>query len=83
MTLGQWLNSLSSMDHLILLLLYIGSIYLSNITLNAMIDYYNEKKQFNKFRIKFRVSPIALLSLGFLYSFFIYKIFDAMFEIMP
>ncbi len=83
MTLGQWLNSLSAMDHIILILLYSGSVYLSKITLETMIDYYNEKKQYNKFRVQFRITPAALLTLGFIYSFFIYKILDAIFEFMP
>ena len=83
MNLGNWLTSLSAKDHLILLLLYCCSIYLSKITLETMIDYYNEKKQHNKFRVKLRISPASLLSLAFIYSLFFYKIFSRMFEFMP
>ena len=83
MTLGKWLNSLSTLDHILLLSLYVGCVFLSKITFKSMIDYYNEKKQYNKFRIKFRISPFALLSLAFIYSFFLYQIFDNILDIMP
>ena len=83
MNLGQWLTSLSAKDHLILLLLYCCSIYLSKITLEAMIDYYNIKKQHNKFRVKYRITPLSLLSLAFIYSLFFYQILNEMFEFIP
>ena len=83
MNLGQWLTSLTAKDHLILLLLYCCCIYLSKITLEAAIDYYNIKKQHNKFRVKYRITPISLLSLAFIYSLFFYQILSEMFAFIP
>ena len=80
MSLGDWLKSLSALDHGILLALYGICIYLSKITLEMLIEYYDEHSQF---RIQFRVTPAALLSLAFIYSFLIYQILEAMFEFMP
>ena len=48
-----------------------------------LIEYYDEKKEHSQFRIQFRVTPAALLSLAFIYSFLIYQILEAMFEFMP
>jgi hypothetical protein len=83
MSLGQWLNSLSTMDHLILLILFIISCYLSNQTLKNLIELYDKKTGYSKFRIKFRVTPAALLSLGLFYSIIIYQIIDGLFGFMP
>ena len=83
MSLGEWLKSLSAVDQVILLVLYGVCIYLSKITLEAMIEYYDHKKEHSQFRIQFRVTPAALLSLAFIYSFLIYQILEAMFDFMP
>jgi|TARA_B100000809_G_C15049090_1_gene498327 hypothetical protein len=82
-TLGQWLKSLSGLDHGILVVLYLLGIYLSKITLEALIEFYDIKKEHSKFRVQFRVTPAALLSLAFIYSFLIYQVLDAMFGFMP
>ena len=44
MTLGQWLNSLSALDHIILLIMFLAGVLLSRISLNALIKYYEEKR---------------------------------------
>ena len=48
MSLGKWLNSLSTMDHLILLILFIISGYLSNQTLKNLIELYDKKTDYSK-----------------------------------
>ena len=83
MTLGQWLKSLSGLDHGILVVLYFLGIYLSKITLEALIEFYDIKKQHSKFRVQFRGTSAALRSLAFIYSFLIYQVLDAMFGFMP
>ena len=83
MSLGDWLKSLSALDHGILLALYGICIYLSKVTLEMLIEYYDEKKEHSQFRIQFRVTPAALLSLAFIYSFLIYQILGAMFDFIP
>ena len=83
MSLGEWLKSLSALDHVILLALYSLCIYLSKVTLEMLIEYYDEKKEHSEFRIQFRVTPAALLTLAFVYSFLLYQILEAMFDFMP
>ena len=65
MNFGQWLKSLSTTDHIVLIVLYIFSIYLSKISLESLIEMYDKQKKYSEFRIRFRITPIMLLSLGF------------------
>ncbi|MBL51729.1 MAG: hypothetical protein CMG57_07215 [Candidatus Marinimicrobia bacterium] len=83
MTLGQWLNSLSAIDHGILLTIFLVGIYFSKATLDGLIEFYDKKKKFSKFRIQFRVTPAALISIGFIYSLILYQILSAMFSFIP
>ena len=83
MNLGQWLKSLSSADHIVLIVLYIFSIYLSKISLESLIEMYDKQKKYSEYRIQFRITPIMLLSLGFLYSLLFYTLLEGIFNIMP
>jgi len=40
MSLGQWLKSLTTIDHIILIILYGCCIYLSKVTLETLIEMY-------------------------------------------
>ena len=83
MSFGQWLKSLSTTDHIVLIVLYIFSIYLSKISLESLIEMYDKQKKYSEFRIQFRITPIMLLSLGFLYSLLFYTLLEGIFDIMP
>ena len=83
MNFGQWLKSLSTADHIVLVVLYIFSIYLSKISLESLIEMYDKQKKYSEFRIQFRITPIMLLSLGFLYSLLFYTLLEGIFDIMP
>ena len=83
MNLGQWLKSLSAGDHIILMILYALCVYLSKVSLENLIEMYDKKKKYNRFRIRFRITPIMLLSVGFLYSLLFYKILKPIFSFMP
>ena len=83
MNFGQWLKSLSTTDHIVLIILYIFSIYLSKISLESLIEMYDKQKKYSEFRIQFRITPIMLLSLGFLYSLLFYTLLEGIFDIMP
>ena len=80
MKLSNWLYSLTSKDQITLIGFYIISIYLSKITLNTLIEMYNEKKNYSKSRLKLRITPVSLLSLAFIYCFIFYKIFRGIFN---
>lgn len=83
MNFGQWLKSLSTGDHIILIFLYVFCIYLSKVSLEILIEMYDKKKEYSDFRIQFRITPIILLSLGFLYSLLFYTLLEGIFGIMP
>ena len=83
MNFGQWLKSLSTADHIVLIVLYIFSIYLSKISLESLIEMYDKQKEYSEFRIQFRITPIMLLSLGFLYSLLFYTLLEGIFDMMP
>tara|TARA_A100000164_G_scaffold218572_1_gene193938 strand:+ start:861 stop:1112 length:252 start_codon:yes stop_codon:yes gene_type:complete len=83
MNLGQWLKSLSTADHITLIILYIFCVYLSKVSLENLIEMYDKKKDYSDFRIQFRITPIMLLSLGFLYSLLFYNLLEGIFGFMP
>ena len=83
MILGEWLKSLNAIDKIILLIIYGICVYLSKITLENLIDFYDTKKKHSEFRVRFRVTPAALLSLALFYSIILYKILNAIFKIIP
>ena len=83
MNFGQWLKSLSTTDHIVLILLYVFCIYLSKVSLESLIEIYDKKKEYSDFRIQFRITPIMLLSLGFVYSLLFYTLLEGIFGIMP
>lgn len=83
MSLGKWLKSLSAIDQLILLILYCTCIYISKVTLEALIEYYDHRKGHSRFRVRFRITPAALLGLALIYSIILYQILGAMFDFIP
>ena len=83
MNFGQWLKSLSTADHIILILLYVFCIYLSKVSLESLIEIYDKKKEYSDFRIQFRITPIMFLSLRFLYSLVCYSLLGGIFVILP
>ena len=80
MKLSDWLLSLTSKDQITLVGLYLISIYFSKVTLNGLIELYNEKKNYSNFRLKLRITPVSLLSLAFIYCIILYKIFRGIFS---
>ena len=83
MNLGHWLNSLSAVDHGILLIIFIIGLFFSHTTIKASIEFYDKKKKHQKSRIRFRVTPASLVIFGFIYSLIIYNIFKSMFDFIP
>lgn len=83
MNLSEWLYSLSTTDHLIILFLYCICIYFSQITLKSLIELYDDKKGHNKYRIRFRITPSILLLVAFIYCLFLYKILKELFNFIP
>ena len=83
MSLGQWLNSLSALDHGILFAIFLVGIYSSYTTLEFLIEFYDNKKKHSKSRVHFRITPAVLIFFGFIYSLIIHQILKAMFSFIP
>ena len=83
MSLGQWLNSLSAVDHGILFAIFLMGIYSSYTTLEFLIEFYDNKKKHSKSRVHFRITPAVLIFFGFIYSLIIHQILKAMFSFIP
>ena len=75
MKLGNWLNSLSLYDHLIILFFFFLGTYLSNLTLKGLRELYKKRTNNSPYMVKYRITPLALLSLGILYTTILVKIF--------
>ena len=82
MKLGNWLNSLSFFDHLLLLLLFLVGIYSSKLTLEALRELYRKKTNDSPYMVKYRITPLALLSLGIFYTVILIKILSRLFGIL-
>ena len=82
MKLGHWLNSLSFFDHLQLLLLFLVGVYFSKLTLEALLELYRKKTNDSPYMVKYRITPLALLSLGIFYTVILVKILSRLFGIL-
>ena len=74
MKLGHWLNSLSIFDHLLLLLLFLVGVYFSKLTLEALREFYRKKTKDSPYMVKYRITPLALLTLGIFYTVILVKL---------
>lgn len=74
MSLGQWINSLTFFDHLVLLVLFLIGLYFSKATLEALIHLYKKKQGDNPYQVKYRVTPAALLSVAIVYTIILYHL---------
>ena len=74
MNLGQWLNSLTFSDHLILLILFLIGLYFSKTTLDGLVHLYKKKQGNNPYQIKYRIKPFTILILALFYTIILYAI---------
>ncbi|MBH10453.1 MAG: hypothetical protein CMG74_08930 [Candidatus Marinimicrobia bacterium] len=82
MKLGHWLNSLSFTDHLILFGLFFIGIYFSKLTLEILRELYRRKTNDSPYMVKYRITPIPLLSLGLIYTVIIVKTLSTFFGVL-
>ncbi len=82
MSFGHWLKSLTSFDAVILITVFGCSIYLSKVTLETLIEYYDTKKKYSEFRVRYRITPASLLILGSFYCFVLYNFLRLIFDFL-
>ncbi|GEM_PF-150782 len=74
MTLGQWLNSLTLLDHIIILGFFIIAGFLAHVTLVAIRQWYQHIQKSNPYANEFRITPLYFMGVAILYTVIIYKL---------
>ncbi len=74
MSLGHWLNSLTFLDHVIIILFFGLSCLLSWVTLTSMQTWYSNNQGSDKYVKHFRITPFAFLGVAIIYTFIIYRL---------
>ena len=67
---------------LLLLLLFLVGVYFSKLTLDALREFYRKITNDSPYMVKYRITPLALLSLGIFYTVILVKILSRLFGIL-
>jgi len=79
MKFSRWLNSLTGLDHFIILSILVISGLLAWQTLKFIQTWYNEQQKDNPYAKEMRISPIAIFSITVPYSLIIYRLIGVYF----
>jgi len=74
-TLGQWLNKLTNVDFFVILALFLMGCLLSYFTISGFKSWYGAVQKQNKYMLKIRITPFALLIPAIFYTIILYRIF--------
>lgn len=75
MSAGEWLNSLTFLDHLVILGFFAVSCGLTWYTLNALTHFYLRAQKDNPFANEIRITPLPFLLLAIVYTIILYTLF--------
>ena len=75
MKFSRWLNSLSSLDGIVILFVFIVSGFLAKFTLHVVNKWYSKQQKDNRFAVKMRITPIVFFSVTIPYTFVLYNLF--------
>ncbi len=73
MSLGKWLNSLTWIDHVVIIILFVLASYLAYISMNGLRTFV-EKTQKSPYANEFRASPFLFFAFAIPYTFFLYQL---------
>jgi len=76
MKFARWLNSLSNVDHLVILFLFILAGLLAHLTLQQVRKWYTKKQEDNHFAKKIRISPITFFAVTIPYTIILYRLLN-------
>jgi len=76
MSFGQWLNSLTWIEHIVILFFFILASYFTHLTLKGFRSVIL-KSQKNPYAIEFRTSPFMFFALAIPYTILLYRIFGS------
>lgn len=78
MTLGEWLNSLTLLDHLVILVFFAFSGFLAHVTMVAFRHFVELAQKGNPYAKEFRTSPFTFFAVAIPYTIIIYKLLGAL-----
>ena len=75
MKFSRWLNSLSTLDGIVILFVFIVSGFLAKLTLHQVSNWYSKQQKNNRFAVKMRITPFVFFAVAIPYTFFLYNLF--------
>jgi len=75
MKFSRWLNSLSSLDGIVILFVFIVSGFLAKLTLHQVNKWYSKQQKDNRFSVKMRITPFVFFAVTIPYAFVLYNLF--------
>ena len=75
MKFSRWLNSLSTLDGIVILFVFIVSGFLAKFTLHLVNKWYSKQQKDNRFAVKMRITPFVFFAVTIPYTFFLYNLF--------
>jgi len=75
MKFSRWLNSLSSLNGIVILFVFIVSGFLAKLTLYQVNKWYLKQQKDNRFAVKMRITPFVFFAVTIPYTFFLYNLF--------
>ena len=75
MKFSRWLNSLSSLNGIVILFVFIVSGFLAKLTLYQVNKWYLKQQKDNRFAVKMRITPFVFFAVTIPYTFVLYNLF--------
>jgi len=74
MEFGQWLNSLTWLDHVIILLIFIVASYLAQLSIKGFKHIIQSAKKKNPYAVQLQSTPFLFFGFAIPYTILLYKI---------
>ncbi len=74
MNFGKWLNSLTWIDHLVILFLFVLASYFAYVSMKGLRNFV-EKTRNSPYANEFRTSPFMFFAFAIPYTIFLYRLF--------
>ena len=75
MKFSRWLNSLSSLNGIVILFVFIVSGFLAKLTLYQVNKWYLKQQKDNRFAVKMRITPFVFFAVTIPFTFVLYSLF--------
>ena len=75
MEFGQWLNSLTWLDHVVILLIFVVASYLAQLSITGFKHIIQSAQKKNPYLDQLQTTPFLFFSFAIPYTILLYKIF--------